>query len=376
MRPTFSVSLVATQNENGERDPRMEAALGTLRRQTGALDHLQALAHAATDPVAEAQAWIAVKAQAARYRHDLEPWRRAKRMEALAGDLAAQEGLLDQRLVEAGAALDATDAATVADAQRRQGIRVAIVGKGGAGKSMISATVSRLLGRRGRPVLAVDLDTSHGMGYSLGVGTTDAALPPEALEEHGGSAYGWQLASGLPAHLAVERHAIDAPDGVRFLSLGKIEDLEKQSARRSVAAVRQVLAGFAEPGWDMIGDMEAGPTTAFERYHSFADLVVVVVGPAWRSALTARRLLPIVAGIPTIIVANRFRDEPDHEGLEPVLRVPYDADTARAEHRGLAPIDECPGSPAMVAVGELVELLLGHTNAASNPSPTNQEVAS
>jgi len=373
---------VATETNNGTPDPRLEAALGTLWRQTEALDHLRSLAQdTAAQPVAQTQAWIAVKAQAERYVHDLEPWRRAKRLDALAGDLADQERLLSDRLKEAAAALDTTPPAIRQEAEGRQGIRIAIVGKGGAGKSMISATIARLLGRRGRPVLAVDLDTSHGMGYSLGVGTTDAALPPHALEEHGGSAYGWQLTGGLPAHLAVERHAITAPDGVRFLSLGKIEDLEKQSARRSVAAVRQVLAGFAEPGWDMIGDMEAGPTTAFERYHSFADLVVVVVGPAWRSALTARRLLPIVAGIPTLVVANRFRDEPDHEGLEPILRVPYDVDTARAEHRGLAPIDECPGSPAMVAVEQLVGLLVDHANAArssspTNPSPTNQEVAS
>ncbi|MGH9164725.1 MAG: hypothetical protein ACRDZW_04320, partial [Acidimicrobiales bacterium] len=211
------------------------------------------------------------------------------------------------------------------------------------------------------------------IGYSLGAGPVDAALPDEALEEQAGSDYGWQLASTVAPHEAVERYAVRVADGVRLLSLGKIDDPQKQSARRSVAAVRQILAGFAEPGWDVIGDMEAGPTTPFERYHGFADVVVLVVGPAWRSALTARRLLPIVAGVPTVIVANRFRNEPDHEGLRPLLRVPYDAAVGDAEHRGLAPLDECPGSPAMEAIAELAELLLQQR---PDRKPIIEEVAS
>ncbi len=347
---------MADGGQTTERTPREEAVLATLDRQAAALGHLRDLAESATGDD-QALGWVTLEAAADRAVRDHEPLLRARRLEALAPDLAAHQAGLEHHRRAAAHALSLLDAGVRRDAERRRGRRVAVIGKGGAGKSMISATVARLLARQGRRVFCADLDSCHGTGYSLGIGTTFAELPPEALEEHGGSSYGWRLATGLLPHQAVERHAVTAPDGVRFLTLGKIGDPAEQRARRSVVALRQILGGFAEPGWDLVGDLEAGPTTPFERYHSFAEQVVVVVGPAWRSALTARRLLPIVAGVPTIIVSNRFRDEPDHEGLAPEVRVPFDPAVADAERAGLAPLDEAPGSPAMQACAQLVELL-------------------
>ncbi len=155
----------------------------------------------------------------------------------------------------------------------------------------------------------------------------------------------------------VERFSVAAPDGARFLPVGKIDEPDKAAAKRTLMALLEVLRGFGDPAWDVIGDLEAGPTTPFERYHAFADRVLVVVGPAWRSAMTARRLLPLVADVPVLVVANRFRDEPDHPGFSPVVRVPFDPDVADAERQGLAPLDCCPESPAMVAINSLATLL-------------------
>jgi CO dehydrogenase maturation factor len=45
-------------------------------------------------------------------------------------------------------------------------LRVAVVGKGGAGKSLIAGT----LARRGHHVLALDVDTLPGLALSLGLG--------------------------------------------------------------------------------------------------------------------------------------------------------------------------------------------------------------
>ena len=47
-------------------------------------------------------------------------------------------------------------------------MRLAFVGKGGAGKSAISGTFARTLARRGRKVFAVDLDTCPGLAFGLG----------------------------------------------------------------------------------------------------------------------------------------------------------------------------------------------------------------
>ncbi len=122
--------------------------------------------------------------------------------------------------------------------------------------------------------------------------------------------------------------------------------------------MRQILRGFGTPDVDVIADLEAGPTTPFEGYHDFSEDVVIVVGPAWRSAMTARRLLPMVGDRRLAVVANRFRDEPDHPGLPAAVRVPFDPDLTQAEREGRSPFDACPDSPAIAAVGRLADLLL------------------
>lgn len=259
---------------------------------------------------------------------------------------------------EAAAVLAAADPASVAEARTRLGLRVAIIGKGGAGKTVISSTLARTLARRGRKVFAADLDTCPGLAFGLGLPVDDAGLPPEAVEEGPSGLYGWQLASHLTPDEAVDRFAAVAPDGVRFLGLGKIGAVDKDKARRSVAAVLQILLGFRSPDTDVIADLEAGPTTPFERYHAFSEDVVIVVGPAWRSAMTARRLLPMVEGRRLTVVGNRFRDEPDHPGLAPDVRIPFDPDLTQAEREGLSPIDACPDSPAIAAIARLADLLL------------------
>lgn len=350
---------MAVAGTKGERSPREANLLDTLLRHESVVSALRSRAAAAPAPD-RCLAWMGVARQAERYLREARSWGWIRRrMQNLDADLERHIGVIEDAKAEGDREVAAADEATRQAARRRLGVRVAVIGKGGAGKTMISATLARLVARQGRRVLAADLDTNPGLAISLGLELgPDAAGVPSSLEEHAGAAYGWRLASGITPDEVVERYAVSAPDGVRFLSLGKIDEPEKQAAKQTVVAVRQVLNGFGEPDWDVLGDMEAGPTTPFERYHAFADHVVLVVGPAWRSALTARRLLPIVADLPVTIVANRFRDEPDHPELEPAVRIPYDADVANAERMGVAPLDYCPDAPAVRAVEELAEFFL------------------
>ena len=351
---------MAVAGTEGDRSPREMNLLDNLRRHEDVVAALQARAEAASGQPDQCLAWMGVARQAQRYLREVKSWGSfRRRMQTLASDLDSHEQVLQAAVDTADQEVAKVDDATRDSARRRLGLRIAVVGKGGAGKTMISATLCRLLARQGRRVLGADLDTNPGLAISLGLGLgPDASGVPQSVEAHAGAAYGWRLAAGITPEEVVERYAVTAPDGVRFLSLGKIDEPEKQAAKQTVVAVRQVLNGFGEPDWDVLGDMEAGPTTPFERYHSFAEHVIVVVGPAWRSALTARRLLPIIGDLPVTIVANRFRDEPDHPGLEPAVRIPYDADVAAAERLGVAPIDYCPDAPGVVAVQQLAELFL------------------
>ncbi len=48
-------------------------------------------------------------------------------------------------------------------------MKIAVAGKGGVGKTFVSATLSRILARDGYNVLAVDADPNLNLAYSLGV---------------------------------------------------------------------------------------------------------------------------------------------------------------------------------------------------------------
>ncbi len=324
----------------------------TLVRQQSSLDDLEAR-------VVDARGWLAVDRQASSLLRHLATWSGAGWAQSSRPEISSHQAYLEGARQRAAVALAGFDAGTVELARRRLGLRIALMGKGGVGKTVISSTLARLLGRRGLPVFAADLDVNPGLAISLGLRPTDAGLPAEAVVQHPGSAYGWSLAPGLEPRDVIDRYGVRGPDNVRFLGLGKIGSDDKTHTRQSVVALLHVLLNFGEPDWHVIADMEAGPTTPFEHYHAFADDVLVVVGPAWRSGMTARRLLPMVGeGRTTTIVANRFRDEPDHPGLSPAVRIPFDPAVAEAERRGLSPLDACPDSPTVAAINQLAELFV------------------
>jgi CO dehydrogenase maturation factor len=337
---------------------RDEWAIECMQRQLVVMDDLQARA---SDP----RAWLAVERHAHSYARHLDTWLAKDRIfPGARGEMAEHKAALEGYARRAREQVADVDPQTLEAARAALGIRLAVIGKGGAGKTVISSTLARLLARQGRNVFACDLDVNPGLAISLGLPPTEAGLPPDAVEEHAGSIYGWQLTGAMRPIEVVERFAAVAPDGVRFLGLGKIgpaaegAGTEKSAAKQSVAALVHLLLGIGEPDWDVIADLEAGPTTPFERYHAFSEDVVVVVGPAWRSAMTARRLLPMVEDRNLTVVSNRFRDEPDHPGLAARIRIPFDPELAEVERQGLAPLDACPESPAIAQISRLAALFV------------------
>lgn len=329
-----------------------------MARQVAVLEAREAVVRATADPVGRGAGWLALRRQAPSYVRYLRPWITGVGFDGAIPAISEHRATLHAYITKAEDQLATFDEETLALARAQLGLRIAVIGKGGVGKTVIASTLARLLARDGRNVLAADLDTNPGMAMSLGMPPTDAGLPLEAVEEDPGANYGWQLATGLAPTDAVDRFATPGPDGIHFIGVGKITSAFKLAAKQSVPALVQILLGIGSPAWDVIADLEAGPTTPFERYHAFASDVMIVVGPAWSTALTARRLLPMVGDANPVVVANQCRDEIDHPGLEPLYRIPFDPAVTDAERRGLAPLDACPDAPAIEAIAELAALVV------------------
>jgi CO dehydrogenase maturation factor len=233
-------------------------------------------------------------------------------------------------------------------------MRLALVGKGGAGKSTLAGTLCRVLARRGVPVLALDMDTMPGLAFALGGPHEEARLPAGLASREEGN--GWQTRRGLRPSRLVDRYAACAPDGVRFLELGKLPGRVEPSVS---VAFRYVLEGFRRPGWAVVADLAAGTRQPMFGWAGPKARVIVVVDPSTASILTARRLLALA----THVVANRVRDAEDLERIrravpQPLLAaLPYDESLIEAERRGQAPLDAVPEAPAVRAIAELAARL-------------------
>ncbi|MDQ6775000.1 MAG: AAA family ATPase [Actinomycetota bacterium] len=97
-------------------------------------------------------------------------------------------------------------------------MKLAIVGKGGVGKTSISGTLARLLARRGRRVLAIDGDPNPNLALTLGVSPEEMEAMPtlsaDLIEYTDGS---YRLTKSFEEICA--SHSLQAPDGVTLLSL-------------------------------------------------------------------------------------------------------------------------------------------------------------
>jgi CO dehydrogenase maturation factor len=252
-------------------------------------------------------------------------------------------------------------------------VRVAFVGKGGAGKSSLAGTFARQLAATGERVLALDSDPMPGLAFSLGVPHSDSGLPDDAVEEYDdeGGRRRYRL-RGMTGAEAVERHAVRAPDGVHVLQLGKARGPEWRNTRQHFGFQR-VLDDLPGDGWSVVGDLPGGTRQPFMTWGRYARTFLVVVEPTPSSLLTGRRLARLAtgAGAPRVLaVANKVRRPDDvalvggRTGLEVLGAVPFDPQVGEADRRGVALLDHAPDGEAATAVRSLVAALLSETERA------------
>lgn len=249
-------------------------------------------------------------------------------------------------------------------------MRVAFVGKGGAGKSAIAGTFARALARHGESVLAIDSDPMPGLAFSLGLAVTEASpIPDDAVVERGEGEKGprFRLRPDLGGAEAVERYAVTGPDGVRFLQFGKLRT-NAAPLMRAQFAFRQIVDDLPEDRWNLVGDLPGGTRQAFTGWGGYAKTFLIVVEPTAKSLLSARRLARLAqsdeGSHEVVAVVNRVRRPDDVDtvrtrtGLQVVAAVPWDEEFAEAERRGKAPIDAAPECPAVQEIELLVERIV------------------
>ena len=106
-------------------------------------------------------------------------------------------------------------------------MKIAIAGKGGAGKTTLSATLARLFARDGYSVLAIDGDPNPNLGVALGLTQVNLTalhpLPRTILQESKDPDGGTRTTLTAPVEEIAATHGVVAPDGVRLLLTARVD---------------------------------------------------------------------------------------------------------------------------------------------------------
>ncbi|MEO6168056.1 MAG: AAA family ATPase [Chitinophagales bacterium] len=252
-------------------------------------------------------------------------------------------------------------------------MKIAVCGKGGVGKTTISGMLCRLLGRRGLPVLAIDGDPNPNLSLILGI-DRQAPAPPalstdllEVTEEADGKRYA-RLGSSLQHVMDI--HGLKTPDNVTLLEVGQPEHASTGCMCGLHTTVREIVhSALEESDRITILDLEASLEQMKRGTSKYVDVLLCVVEPYYRSLEAAARFYRLgkELGIKKIVaVANKVKNDEDEKAIRefcaqidlPVEAIiPYDAELAATDAKGISVLNTMQSSPAIIALDELAKKL-------------------
>ena len=194
-------------------------------------------------------------------------------------------------------------------------MKIAVSGKGGVGKTTVSATLAHLYAREGRKVIAADVDPDANLGLALG-------FPEEVLDE---------ILPISAMRKMISERTNASPDRTFYKLNPKVNDLVDLYGR------------------EHNGDMEAGLEHLGRGTASGIDQFVVVIEPGARSVQTYKNVkrLALQLGVPRIgVVANKVRNEADEAFIRAQIPesellgiIHFNEDVMNADRSNVSPFD-------------------------------------
>lgn len=249
---------------------------------------------------------------------------------------------------------------------QRNGKRIAVSGKGGSGKTMLTAILTGLLARDDRlSVLAIDADSSINLPYTLGVGMrqTVAQIRQTIIEDPKGRA---EMKDKTMT--SVMEEALEQGNGFHFLAMGRPE------GPGCFCAVNDLL----KYGIDSLSkkfdvtliDCEAGPEQVNRRVVNGVDDLIIVTDSSLRGARVAGAIMEVIRRDENVrparasLVINRsngddglIAEHAEKWELEILGRIPDDPNITDYDAKG-TPLIELPDtSHSVMAVKEICERL-------------------
>ena len=249
-------------------------------------------------------------------------------------------------------------------------LRVAVAGKGGAGKTTLSSNLARLFAREGHDVIVVDGDSNPNVAIALGIDRERAEdIQPLPMGLVSRNLKG-NAALKEPVMDIVTRYGGLAPDNVHVLKMAMPAHADEGCLCSAHATVSALLADIEElDNTISILDLEASPEHLSRGTTRHVDALLLVVEPYYRSFETAKRMAALAAELPIPVVgvvANKLRSPDDasaiaeycaRHGLTLLGELPWSTEVLDADKAEIPVIDFDPSGPVVAAVSKLRERL-------------------
>lgn len=234
-------------------------------------------------------------------------------------------------------------------------LRIALVGKGGAGKTTIAGALARVLAARGLRVLAVDADPDANLASALPLDDARLPLPlarqPELLRAASGQD---DIPAGLfllnpDAGALLPQATASWGGGNALIALGWGKAGGDGCYCAEHALLRRLLAKASSATADVtLIDSEAGLEHLARGTIAGVDLVLIVVEPGRRSLETAAAVRELAASLDIAhvhSVVSNYRSAGELATLlrwladsPPLAAFPFDENVRAADLGGFAPI--------------------------------------
>jgi CO dehydrogenase maturation factor len=258
-------------------------------------------------------------------------------------------------------------------------MKIAISGKGGVGKTLLSSLLSKKFAESGYSVIAIDADPDANLAATLGFPDADKLIPisemTDLIEERTGARPG-ESAPYFKLNPKVddipEKYALKS-DGIRLMRMGRLKRGGSGCYCPENALLQALMSHLLIARNEVvILDMEAGIEHLGRGTSSVVDKLIVVVEPGRRSIETAMNIKQLAAdiGIKNLaVVGNKVRQQSDRDFLVSTLSdfeflgfIPYDQAIVDADLANKSTLES--SQQVKAAVDEIYKSLVASAAAA------------
>jgi CO dehydrogenase maturation factor len=256
-------------------------------------------------------------------------------------------------------------------------LKIAVSGKGGVGKTLVSGTLAGYFAQKGYKVMAIDADPSPNLALTLGIPVEEAnKIVPisenaKLLDEKTRTDYPGVFKLHFTVDDIIEENGMKSPTGVNLLVMGTVKSAGSGCACGANAVVRELLRYMiVDRDEIVIVDMEAGVEHMGRGTASHVDIMLIVADSSRKSLEIAKKLTGFAnqVGIKNVlIIGNRVRDSEEEElitdftqknGLELLALIPYDDLVVKADRVGEPPLNYAETSESVKAIEAIGDKLL------------------